>query len=57
VELTWSGEEFAKEIYKRHEEQLEELMADISESDRKLLHDGLKVLGLAAGQQVSESAS
>jgi MarR family transcriptional regulator, 2-MHQ and catechol-resistance regulon repressor len=48
VELTYLGEEFARELYKRHEAQLEELMAGISETDRKRLHDGLKVLGLAA---------
>ncbi len=48
VKLTSLGEEFARELYMRHEAQLEELMAGISEADRKRLHDGLKVLGLTA---------
>ncbi len=46
AELTELGEEFAKELYLRHEAQLEELLRDISEADRKRLHDGMKVLGL-----------
>ena len=48
AELTYLGEEFARELYMRHEAQLEELMERISEADRKRLHDGLKVLGLTA---------
>ena len=57
VELTWGGEELIRQIYARHEAQLEELMADISEADLKRLHDGLKALGKTASQRVSESAS
>jgi len=48
VELTFLGADFAKELYMRHEAQLEELMADIPQTERKRLHDGLKALGLTA---------
>ena len=48
VELTYLGAEFARELYARHEAQLEELMAGISETERRRMHDGLKALGLTA---------
>jgi MarR family 2-MHQ and catechol resistance regulon transcriptional repressor len=48
VELTPCGKAFIEEIYARHEKDLETVVADICESERKIIYEGLKKIGQAA---------
>jgi MarR family 2-MHQ and catechol resistance regulon transcriptional repressor len=48
VELTADGKSLIEEIYARHEKDLEVVMADLSEEERKTLYETLKKIGLAA---------
>lgn len=48
VELTDCGKAFIEEIYARHENDLERVMAGLSEEERPVLYEGLKKIGLAA---------
>jgi MarR family transcriptional regulator, 2-MHQ and catechol-resistance regulon repressor len=48
AELTPAGRKWITEVFARHEQQLEVLMADLSLSERAQLYRGLKKLGLAA---------
>jgi MarR family 2-MHQ and catechol resistance regulon transcriptional repressor len=48
VELTNEGEEFIKEIFARHEKDLEAVVGGLCNEERKTLYEGLKKIGLAA---------
>jgi MarR family transcriptional regulator, 2-MHQ and catechol-resistance regulon repressor len=48
VELTCEGKGFIAEIYARHEKDLEQVAAGLSEEERRTMYEGLKKIGLAA---------
>ena len=48
VELTDCGKAFIEEIYARHEKDLEAVISQLSEEERRAIYDGLKKIGLAA---------
>ncbi len=48
VELTDCGKAFIEEIYARHEKDLEAVIGELSEEERRVIYDGLKKIGLAA---------
>jgi MarR family 2-MHQ and catechol resistance regulon transcriptional repressor len=48
VVLTNKGAEMIREMYRRHVRQLESLMGDISQAERKQFYKLLKTLGFAA---------
>ena len=48
VDLTPDGKEFIEEIYARHERDLEQVTAGLSEEERRVVYEGLKKIGLAA---------
>jgi len=48
VELTCEGRIFAEQIYRHHVEDIERIAADLSAEERRVLHSGLKKMGLAA---------
>lgn len=48
VDLTPEGRTFISEVYRRHEQDLELIMSDISDAERNELRRCLKKLGLAA---------
>jgi MarR family transcriptional regulator, 2-MHQ and catechol-resistance regulon repressor len=48
VELTCEGKGFIAEIYARHEKDLEQVTAGLSEEERRAMYEGLKKIGLAA---------
>jgi MarR family 2-MHQ and catechol resistance regulon transcriptional repressor len=48
VDLTPDGRAFIEVIYQRHAHDLEQLMQDLSQDERVLLHAALKKLGFAA---------
>ena len=48
IELTCEGRIFAEQIYRHHVEDIERITADLSAEERRVLHSGLKKMGLAA---------
>ena len=48
VNLTPAGRALITDLYRRHAEELETLMADLPQADRRQLRRGLKTIGLAA---------
>ena len=48
VELTDCGKAFIEEIYARHEKDLEAVIGELGEEERRVIYDGLKKIGLAA---------
>jgi len=48
VELTDSGKAFIEEIYARHEKDLEAIIGELCEEERRVIYEGLKKIGLAA---------
>jgi MarR family 2-MHQ and catechol resistance regulon transcriptional repressor len=48
VELTNSGSVFIEEIYARHEKDLEAVIGELRDEERRVIYDGLKKIGLAA---------
>src|SRR6202789_2060714 len=48
VDLTDSGQAFIEEIFARHEVDLEEVTAALSEEERNTMYEGLKKIGRAA---------
>jgi MarR family transcriptional regulator, 2-MHQ and catechol-resistance regulon repressor len=48
VELTCEGKGFITEIYARHEKDLEQVAAGLSQEERRTMYEGLKKMGLAA---------
>jgi len=54
VDLTPGGKEFIEEIYARHESDLEQVAAGLSEEERRVVYEGLKKIGLAAQAAAAE---
>jgi len=52
VELTCAGAQFIKEIYARHEKDLEHIASALSDEERRVLYEGLKKIGMAAKNAV-----
>ena len=48
VELTTEGQKFISEMFKRHEQDLEFVMSEVSATERNQLRRGLKKMGMAA---------
>jgi MarR family transcriptional regulator, 2-MHQ and catechol-resistance regulon repressor len=48
VELTDEGKKFIEEIFARHEKDLEAVVGELCNEERKTLYEGLKKIGLAA---------
>jgi MarR family 2-MHQ and catechol resistance regulon transcriptional repressor len=48
VELTDCGKAFIEEIYARHEKDLEAVIGELRDEERRAIYDGLKKIGLAA---------
>jgi MarR family transcriptional regulator, 2-MHQ and catechol-resistance regulon repressor len=48
VELTDSGSALIEEIYVRHEKDLEAVIGELRDEERRVIYDGLKKIGLAA---------
>ena len=48
VELTDSGSAFIEEIYARHEKDLEAVIGELRDEERRVIYEGLKKIGLAA---------
>jgi MarR family 2-MHQ and catechol resistance regulon transcriptional repressor len=53
VELTDCGKTFIEEIYARHEKDLEAVVGDLSEEERRVMYEGLKKVGHAAKTAVA----
>jgi MarR family 2-MHQ and catechol resistance regulon transcriptional repressor len=48
VELTDCGKAFIEEIYARHEKDLEAVIGELRDDERRVIYAGLKKIGLAA---------
>ena len=48
VELTDCGKAFIEEIYARHEKDLEAVIGELRDEERRVIYEGLKKIGLAA---------
>jgi MarR family 2-MHQ and catechol resistance regulon transcriptional repressor len=48
VELTTEGQKFISEMFKRHEQDLEFVMSEVSATERTQLRRALKKIGMAA---------
>jgi MarR family 2-MHQ and catechol resistance regulon transcriptional repressor len=48
IELTLEGRAFITRLYAHHVDDLEHIAVDLSDADRRTLHEGLKKMGLAA---------
>jgi MarR family 2-MHQ and catechol resistance regulon transcriptional repressor len=53
VELTDCGKAFIEEIYARHEKDLEAVIGELNEEERRVMYEGLKKIGHAAKAAVS----
>lgn len=53
VELTDCGKAFIEEIYTRHEKDLEAVIGELSEEERRVMYEGLKKIGRAAKTAVA----
>ena len=52
VELTDCGKAFIEEIYARHEKDLEAVIGELGDEERRVIYEGLKKIGLAAKDAV-----
>jgi MarR family 2-MHQ and catechol resistance regulon transcriptional repressor len=57
VELTDSGRAFIEEIYARHEKDLEVVIGELPDEQRRVIYEGLKKIGLAAKSAVPTQKS
>lgn len=53
VELTDCGKAFIEEIYARHEKDLEAVVGELNEEERRVMYEGLKKVGHAANTAIA----
>jgi MarR family transcriptional regulator, 2-MHQ and catechol-resistance regulon repressor len=56
VELTDGGRSFIEEIYARHAKDLEAVIGEVSDEERRVMYEGLKKIGRAAKSAVATSS-